>query len=559
MKSIFACIESKMTLLIVIGIFSLLPHSYGQEEEDINLSINPRFEKYILTYDVGNSELSCFKYSRCYQNGQYKAIKGGILRLKINTMIEVQFTNYNALNITPALNYEFDNLNIDGSEELFAALLRTPQKESGVTNEVAKEDTSGTSEGSEKSFTEFTGDDPIEFEVLKTEIGDINNCLREVEVTLLNDYDFKESNIFKEVNFENRTLKQSFFEMDENGMRKFIKTAVNPATSDTQRKELLDSCQKAAGVYMLLLQYKIASELLAFKKELEALLAEMQAEPITPDKNKLKLEIKKKNEEWSALYRILNLENKKASDAVIELKQNLIYAGWSKDDKLKPLLDAAKRIDEIYEKLTTYTQYSFAPIQMEDSDVLKLHFMLGDKKLNEKPYKFYGKGGWKIDFSGGVVVSFLDTREYYYSDIRRDTVVTGTTVTNGDTTLTTREDVYGRIEEQRTSPNWSLGLMAHFYPRTGWIFNPSITLGAQVREDQVALLLGGSILLGRSQRLALSGGFSLGNALRLKPGYEVGDEALDNGAEKSGDVEYTEQRMSHSFFVGFTYNLGGVR
>ncbi|MCB9199308.1 MAG: hypothetical protein H6596_02340 [Flavobacteriales bacterium] len=244
------------------------------------------------------------------------------------------------------------------------------------------------------------------------------------------------------------------------------------------------------------------------------------------------------------------------------------YGILSSDEEVTSYKKKAEAMAKIYDKLTTYRTNSLAPIQMHDYDVLRLQFRKNGVPLNASYYEIHTSGGWKIDFSAGLVFSEVRDEDYFYRSVRSVTSSSADTtisVSGTDTTTTiTRVDStkrYGTIGSGTPDEvDWGLTVMAHFYPRTGTVFNPAIGLGMLVKQDGVSPMLGLSFLFGRKHRLALTGGAIIGNVMRLKEGYEVdGEYEVASDVGINDEVQSTEQVVRVGYFASLTYNFAGTR
>lgn len=235
-----------------------------------------------------------------------------------------------------------------------------------------------------------------------------------------------------------------------------------------------------------------------------------------------------------------------------------------KKDDLKNLLSS---ILSLYTKLTEPRALRFAPIQLKDYDVLEFQVLRNDEVMHNEPYEFHIGGGWKVDFSTGIVATGLMDSDYFFDKVRTETTTVPDTVSiliGADTTYQIEFDEeskkYGTIREGRPNDiDWGVGFLAHFYPRTSTIMNVSVTAGALVRQQGVGVCAGGSVLLGKRQRLVLSGGAIFGKVKRLKPAWEVDVEYEEQNAALGGEVPYTETYTQFSYFFGFSYNFAGVQ
>jgi hypothetical protein len=64
-------------------------------------------------------------------------------------------------------------------------------------------------------------------------------------------------------------------------------------------------------------------------------------------------------------------------------------------------------------------------------------------------------------------------------------------------------------------------------------------------------MVGPSVIIGKSNRIILSGGIMTGQAERLSQGYRVGDSFVSEV-----DLVPTKDQYEFGYFLGLSYNLG---
>lgn len=525
------------------------------------------YARYRILYDFNNQKI-CMQHRD--KDDVWHDLNHRLMRPAVNQFIHFDVINYNPLRDSLSLKYQFESLNLEGSQELIAALMRTPAATSEATeqSDANNADTSAVTLNEENGNAN-KGSNPKGIDTLNLSDTKIKELLQKSTKNLLD----KANTSFEEIpkdNIAKSSSYLSFFQAYQESPLNILGMPSEAAKMSESQikikyglqdgidiKELKDSILLLSTAFKKIHAYEAAYELTQLADQFNKKLEEEKKLPTAPDRSRLKSDLNNIIKSAEALYVYAQIPAEKAADIAKKLKVELKAAGLE-DGALEELEKKGKEIDTLYEKMTNYSTSYFAPIQMQDFDRLNLQFVSGKKEVNATPYRIYAKGGWKIDFSAGFSVSNLNNKSYYYSDVTTETVVTGTNVVGGDTTITTREDKYGTIGLKKDAPDWSICTMAHFYPRTGLIFNPAVAFGAQISQDNVALLFGFSALFGREQRMAISGGLALGSASRLKPGYEVDDVVLDANAVKQGAVNFTEDRHVAGVFASLTYNLGGI-
>ena len=108
-------------------------------------------------------------------------------------------------------------------------------------------------------------------------------------------------------------------------------------------------------------------------------------------------------------------------------------------------------------------------------------------------------------------------------------------------------------KEDQNKLDVQLALLVHAYWRSGRDVNFSFTSGVavNVKSQRPNYLLGASLLLGRKQRIAISGGVNFGITKRLSNSYQLGNLlSLD-----TEEVPMAEKMDAGGWF-GVSYNFG---
>ncbi|MCE6989806.1 hypothetical protein [Dyadobacter sp. CY323] len=150
------------------------------------------------------------------------------------------------------------------------------------------------------------------------------------------------------------------------------------------------------------------------------------------------------------------------------------------------------------------------------------------------------KGGWKADFSVGLnfaVGNGAKDAKYHYAD-----------VSDGEGKLE-KADNYNKVRP-------GIAAMMHAYPRTGknHAVGFMMGVGAGFKEENTLVAsyyLGGSIVLGKSQRIIINSGVSFISVDRLKPEYQEGASYKT----ETKLAEITEKAIRPAFFIGVSYNI----
>ena len=200
--------------------------------------------------------------------------------------------------------------------------------------------------------------------------------------------------------------------------------------------------------------------------------------------------------------------------------------------------------DSIIEKLKPVTTYYFSPVKIENYDFTEFNITITDKTDNSKPtetefnFPFKNKGGFKLDFSTGILATGLYSPTYkFYSN---------------DTSVQIKEEA-----SPKSKFNTGIALMAHAYSRTGSYVNIGVGSGFSynLNSQNLNYLLGGSLLWGEEQRFITTLGLNIGKVKELSNYYEINKdydatEFTVNAAVPTVDV------LKASWFISITYNLG---
>lgn len=153
---------------------------------------------------------------------------------------------------------------------------------------------------------------------------------------------------------------------------------------------------------------------------------------------------------------------------------------------------------------------------------------------NVKPfnleYTVAVEGGWKIDFSSGLLLSSLVNESFTVKE------------ENGVGTI---------LKKQGDVLNYGPGALMHFYYRP---FGAGVGLGIFTNNfANVQYVLGPSVLFGNQNRFCLNGGVTMGKVTRLADGLEVGGPLITQDPALSAVP--TTDRLELGWWVGFTYNF----
>jgi hypothetical protein len=152
-------------------------------------------------------------------------------------------------------------------------------------------------------------------------------------------------------------------------------------------------------------------------------------------------------------------------------------------------------------------------------------------------------GGFKVDVSPGIFYSFFHKNIY---NLKSDS----TAVTTGG--ITTYNKFKTIVTEKQPGGNVGFSTLMHFYGRWTRDVNFALGVGAGLTlesKPQVRYLVGGSILFGRENRLALSGGYSFGNVDMISSQY------TNNRTVNTDTSVVTYKELQGGAFIALSYNI----
>jgi hypothetical protein len=191
-------------------------------------------------------------------------------------------------------------------------------------------------------------------------------------------------------------------------------------------------------------------------------------------------------------------------------------------------------------------QYQGNVIQLQNADQLQFTLNAAGKSgvananlsVNSQPLLIEILNGIRMDFSTG----------FYYSNRKNDsyTLVKST----ADTTMSV-------ITPEGNAGGGTVGVAAllHLYDKISPSFSPALTLGlGKALDINYSVLVGGSLLIGNQNRVALTFGWNFANIKALSVGQQ---DANGNpiSIPSSSTVNYYN-RFRQGYFFGFTYSFG---
>lgn len=336
---------------------------------------------------------------------------------------------------------------------------------------------------------------------------------------------YKKINLFTNETFnpsaldlEKNTTNQPALDSDSDGIPDQLDK--DPSISNVMTKEVIFAMQNTTS-----------KELLKLKSSIEKFISSIS------DDSKLNI-----NE--------FNLMTSKFKDSYVAsiLEINVIQDNISKlaptdstvDKKQEELKAVLESIRLLIDKLVSTKNKAFLlPIDINGDNIdyieVQLDIYDGD---NETPqtytYKVWIKGGVKIDVSGGVFITSLFDKEYYTTD------------STGDAKLL--------FEEDNGNYDFGFGTMVHVSLRGGSWVRPALNFGVLFTSNQKFQMLAGfGLILGKSERLILNAGISMGRVSVLSDNYEA-DGVTPYNLGTDGSIPLNDKFEFGNFF-GITYNF----
>ncbi|GAB4017514.1 hypothetical protein [Spirosoma koreense] len=162
-------------------------------------------------------------------------------------------------------------------------------------------------------------------------------------------------------------------------------------------------------------------------------------------------------------------------------------------------------------------------------------------------------GSFKFDFSAGLIMTGLaDEVKATYDELTTQTLPVDGGGTKEVSVIRQRP-----ADERHDRITLALATLGHLYWRTAWFkggLNAGLSLGAGVTtQGRPVYLAGGSLMLGRQQRLVLSVGAAVGTRKELSSRYDnTANYYLTAPATSFTYVDHTRTK----WFVGLTFNFG---
>lgn len=245
------------------------------------------------------------------------------------------------------------------------------------------------------------------------------------------------------------------------------------------------------------------------------------------------------------------------STAVYSLRTigNLIKADFPQL-QFSALSESVLTKDRLWTPIKTYYQL---PIQIGDADVSKIEITRYKRRTNivvdKQTYEYHNSGGsGKIDFSAGFFATGLVNEQYsLLGTTQQDTVYHIENFIATDSITAINPVAKNRIiKEEEGNFRIGVGILAHYHSRRARSWNLGLSAGFQIDNDvKVGYLVGGSLFLGKKQRLIFTSGIALAQVQQLSNRYSSNDLI---------ETSITADQLLHnvwkaSWFGGISYNF----
>jgi len=206
--------------------------------------------------------------------------------------------------------------------------------------------------------------------------------------------------------------------------------------------------------------------------------------------------------------------------------------------------------------------------QVPNADEFSVSMRTGKSKDPFYDHKFQVKGGIKIDFSTGIVLTGLNSRDYVLTSLRfrfKDSL-------NG----APRDTVGNLISPNANKLNYSFGFLVHVYRRSGYYINTGLVTGVTFNNSDFMMLLGGSAMFRFGNiRLSLVGGWAFGKQKNLDANhsqylydpniYPTSKEYIQDSLPTRLPRFFTEtnittyEKLKSSWFAGIAFNFASIK
>jgi hypothetical protein len=232
------------------------------------------------------------------------------------------------------------------------------------------------------------------------------------------------------------------------------------------------------------------------------------------------------------------LPSRSTADQLAKAKADLLQAQVKSTDYQKLIADMLRLYDLLDQGNFTYTSEPIYPDQKADALKIDIKIKPRSSLKNAEDFQSYQfsrtlpiAGGWKFDFSSGIGISNLVDQSF----------ALGTADSSGTRQL---------LAEVKQGTGFGVNAFLHAHYRSARSVTVGLAMGAMVDDSKrPRYLAGGSILIGRQQRLIANLGLAYGKVNLLSNTQKVGDFL-----PKETRIA-TVERYRFGFFAGLSFNL----
>lgn len=260
------------------------------------------------------------------------------------------------------------------------------------------------------------------------------------------------------------------------------------------------------------------------------------------------------------ITKVLSYDGTVALETFLAAKVDSKFPNDSTDEKV---IAERKRLLDIIVKYTKFShspggniRYLIPQIKKVDQYIFTVSAtpkenVYTSRRLVNQPVKVDIVGGLRADVTSGLFVTWLMDDKYNLSPVDSIAVAGSDPVQYNKRRKIVKED-NGKLD-------FGVGALFHFYKKCSPDVNFALSLGAGMtvsEKPKLRYLLGGSVLVGRTNRLALTGGFAMGMAEELSDRYrgmynDDGD-LYTNGSDATVDMKKSFKTKP---FIALSYSI----
>ncbi len=239
----------------------------------------------------------------------------------------------------------------------------------------------------------------------------------------------------------------------------------------------------------------------------------------------------------------VRLETKKYFEAEY-LFVKTVYDQLNDEKNRQTLIEKVHAGIDLYNKIQNEKYIFYTDSEPANGDevtlTLKLKYSDGRVAKEFTPYQIRTKGGLKVNFSSGYLLSF-----------------------KGDDNYTVYRDANGGVGASKGNSNTlshALGALAHVYRRSDKDYNFALSSGISLANNSnLGFYLGCSVLFSEKNRLIISAGISYIQLQKLNSSNleRVGETEKYKFLSASDDIIKYDPVYQPTGFVSITYNLAG--